>query len=75
MKQPAKQLPFDMFRPPCPDISNGQPCRYHADHDPYPHTYGGGLGDPVRNRHCETLQQHPPHAWTDEKNWFNCSGN
>lgn len=56
----------------CLEISNGQRCRYYVgDHR---HTFGGGLGDPVSNRHCVTPDAHDPHAWTDEKAWFNCSG-
>lgn len=74
MVEVGQQLPFDLFRGPCPAISNGQPCRYYADHQPHPHTYGGGLNDPVHNRHCPDLQGHEPHAWTDDKAWFNCSG-
>lgn len=71
----TRQLPFEQFRGPCPHTSNGQPCRYYADHDPTPHTYGGGLCDPVRNSHCGTPEQHTSHAWThDDKAWFNCSG-
>ena len=66
---------FEIFRGPCRRTSNGQGCRYYADHDPTPHTYGGGLGDPVSNRHCGAQQPHISHAWTDEKAWFNCSGN
>ncbi len=69
------QLPFEVFRGLCPQTSNGQPCRYYADHDPAPHTYGGGLGDPVKNRHCEEPERHVSHAWPGDKGvWFNCSG-
>jgi hypothetical protein len=71
----APQLPFELFRGPCPNTSNGQPCRYYADHEPYQHTYGGGLCDPVRNRHCEQPERHVSHAWTtDDRAWFNCGG-
>lgn len=58
----------------CPSISNGQQCRYAADHNG-PHTFGGGLQDPVSNKRCELPQEHDAHAWNPRKGeWFNCAG-
>lgn len=62
---------------PCPNISNGQFCRYYDGHlaRGVPHTYGGGLQDPVSNRRCDQPDGHESHAWTvNEKDWFNCAG-
>ena len=57
----------------CPHISNGQYCRYYAGHDGK-HIFGGGLGDPVSLRHCESRAEHDPHAWDDKGNTYSCSG-
>lgn len=57
----------------CPHISNGQQCRYYADHDGK-HIFGGGLGDPISLKHCGVVEEHPSHAWPPEKALFSCSG-
>lgn len=58
----------------CPHISNTQQCRYASGHEG-PHTFGGGLQDPVSNRRCELPEEHDAHAWNPRKGeWFNCSG-
>lgn len=57
----------------CPNISNGEQCRYYANHEG-PHTFGGGLKDPVSNRHCTLLTGHDAHAWKDGNAVYNCAG-
>lgn len=58
----------------CPNISNGEQCRYASGHKG-PHTYGGGLKDPVSNRHCGHADEHEPHAWSPKAGEvYNCSG-
>lgn len=70
---PVADLPAAEKRQ-CPHISNGQQCRYYADHAGK-HTYGGGLGDPVSPKRCELPHEHEPHAWNPKGNdWFTCSG-
>lgn len=58
----------------CPNISNGQQCRYRAGHSGQ-HTYGGGMGDPVELRRCSIPEEHVAHAWNPERDvWYSCSG-
>jgi hypothetical protein len=55
-------------------ISNGQQCRYRAEHTGQ-HTYGGGMGDPVELRRCAIPEEHVSHAWNPERDvWYACSG-
>ena len=60
----------------CMVISNGQQCRYYEHGPESKHTFGGGLGDPVSNKHCGETEQHASHAWPPDtsKEQYNCSG-
>lgn len=58
----------------CPHISNGQQCRYYAEHEG-DHSFGGGLGDPVTARRCKIGLEHAAHAWNSAGDeWHTCSG-
>lgn len=58
----------------CPNISNGQQCRYRAGHTGQ-HTYGGGMGDSVELRRCAIPEEHVSHAWNPKPGvWYSCSG-
>lgn len=75
--QAADLKAYDAPPRQCPNISNGQQCRYAADHltRGVPHTYGGGLQDPVSARHCDITKKHEPHAWNSKGNdWHSCGG-
>lgn len=69
----GEELPESAEQRKCPHISNGQQCRYYADHDGK-HTFGGGLTDPVSLRHCGEPAEHDAHAWLDGKDTYSCSG-
>lgn len=70
---PVADLPREEQRQ-CPHISNGQQCRYYADHEGK-HTFGGGLQDSVSLRHCELPHEHDAHAWNPRKGeWYSCGG-
>jgi hypothetical protein len=68
---PGEVVPGAAAEPPpaeekrqCPNISNGQQCRYWAGHEGK-HTYGGGLQDPVSL--TKALQaRFKGLGWTDE---------
>lgn len=73
----GNQRPADSPPRQCPHISNGIQCRYAAGHQDrgVPHTFGGGLQDPVSARHCEITKKHEPHAWNSKgKEWHSCGG-
>lgn len=74
VEAPLVELPYEPPKHPCPHISNGVFCRYYEHADDVPHSYGGGLGDPVSNRHCASPDPHPSHAWRGHNDVFNCSG-
>lgn len=57
----------------CPHISNGEQCRFTVTHKG-PHSFGGGLKDPIEARHCSRNNWHEPHAWPTEKPAYTCSG-
>lgn len=72
-------VPEDMLaapgKPRCPVISMGVQCRYQVHDESSPHTFGGGMGDPVELRRCGFAEKHVAHAYEDDKlKVWACSG-
>lgn len=73
---PSTPAEPDTEKRQCPNISNGEQCRYEEGHleRGVRHTFGGGLKDQVSYRLCGDPGMHDSHAWVDGRTTYACSG-
>lgn len=79
VEAPLIELPYlevesDGSRSACLTSSNGQMCRYYVHADSTPHSFGGGMGDPIVAAHCPRNRGHEPHTWPPDFPQYACSG-